>query len=553
MKLFPLSCSPFTRPGRLFLLTGFTLAILAGCAGEKPAVKPETKPEAAPASTAASETPRVPPTLITSGGSLHTPPAAPREFRAAWVASVGNIDWPSHRGLPAAKQQAELLAILDTAAALHLNAIVLQVRPGADALYPSELEPWSEYLSGEQGKPPSPYYDPLQMWVEEAHKRGLELHAWFNPYRARSSQSSRSVMAASHVSKRLPGIVRQYGDMLWMDPGEDASAQQTLAVIADVVKRYDIDGVHIDDYFYPYPVSEKINGQSVEQDFPDDAAWQRYLQQGGKLSRADWRRDNVNRLVQQIGETVHKEKSWVKFGISPFGIGRPDRLPPGIIGFSQYDKLYADVETWLQNGWMDYLSPQLYWPIEQAPQAYKVLLDYWLAQDTKHRHLWPGLYTSRVSDADTAWPAQEIVNQIVATRQREEADGHLHFSMSTLMRNKRQVRELLLNSSYPAQALVPATPWLGCTPPAAPQLQRNGNSLQVQAAPGSRMLAIWKRYDLLWQFSVQPASQTAITLADDPVYGAVQEVQVSATDKLGNEGQRSALMLTEAAGSSDAN
>jgi uncharacterized lipoprotein YddW (UPF0748 family) len=519
------------------------LAMLAGCAGNtgptisQPGETQPGKPPAVVSSTAAS-TPAVP---AATGGSLHEPPPAPREVRAVWVASVGNIDWPSRKNLSSAQQQTEMLAILNTAAAMHLNAIVLQVRPSADALYASPLEPWSEYLTGEQGRPPKPYYDPLQMWVEEAHKRGLELHAWFNPYRARSQLSSKAPLASNHISRTHPEVVKQYGDMLWMDPGEPVSEQQTLAVICDVVKRYDIDGVQIDDYFYPYPAGEK----GAEQEFPDDESWQRYQKEGGTLTRADWRRQNVNRLIEQINSGVHKEKSWIKFGISPFGIGRPDRQPPGIVGFSQYDKLHADVELWLQNGWLDYLAPQLYWPLDQAPQAYKVLLDYWIKQNSKGRQIWPGLFTSKLNNGDAAWTAQEILNQIDATRERPEAGGHIHFSMATLMRNRQQIRSLLQEGPYASPALVPAMPWLGSQAPAAPTLDKAMGGINANTGADARLLAIWKRYDLLWRFSVQPASQSFISLADDPAYGVVQEVQVSAIGRTGTESARSVWSVAQ--------
>ncbi|HEU4374542.1 MAG TPA: family 10 glycosylhydrolase, partial [Telluria sp.] len=309
------------------------------------------------------------------GGSAFAPPPSPHEFRAAWVSTVANIDWPSKPTLNAAQQKAEAIAILDRAKSLNLNAVVLQVRPSADAIYPSKLEPWSEYLTGAQGMAPSPLYDPLKFWVAEAHARGLQLHAWFNPYRARQA-GARSPLASSHIARTNPAAVKSYGKYLWMDPGEEAAAKQTLDVVLDVVRRYDIDGVHIDDYFYPYP-TEALDGNGAakgEQDFPDQPSWQRYLLSGGRLERAAWRRQNVNRLIEALYTGIHREKSWVLFGISPFGLGKPDRRPAGIVGFSQYDKLYADAETWLENGWLDYLSPQLYWPIAPAQQAYPVLL-----------------------------------------------------------------------------------------------------------------------------------------------------------------------------------
>lgn len=464
-------------------------------------------------------------------------PPLPREFRAAWVSTVANIDWPSRRDLSTEKQKNEIIAILDNAVQLKLNAIVLQVRPAADAIYPSAIEPWSEFLTGEQGRPPSPYYDPLQFWIDQAHARGLELHAWFNPFRARTAQSKTTV-AANHVSKLAPQVVKTYGDLQWMDPGEPIAMQQTLNVISDVVRRYDVDGIHMDDYFYPYPIKA---GNGSEVDFPDDPAWIAYLQSGGKLARFDWRRDNVNRLVEAINQRVHLEKPWMKFGISPFGIGRPDRLPPGIAGFSQYDKLYADVELWLSKGWMDYLAPQLYWPINQGPQAFKVLHDYWLAQNTTGKHIWPGLYTSRIDNSDKSWPADEILNQVDAMRDRG-GNGHLHFSMAALSQNRKGIRQRLATEKYTSQALIPASPWLDISLPASPVLEATADkkSVRVQLAGtvNTRLLAIWKRTDQQWLFSVVPAQNMSIDLADDGQYGAIRQVTVSAISRTGQESAR---------------
>ena len=507
---------------------------------------------------------------------VNMPPPAPREFRAAWVSTVANIDWPSRNNLSTEKQQAEAVAILERAKSLNLNAIVLQVRPSADAIYPSELEPWSEFLTGAQGRPPKTPYDPLQFWIEQAHARGLELHAWFNPYRARQA-TAKSPLAANHIANTNPQVVKPYGRDLWMDPGEALASQRTLDVVLDVVRRYDIDGVHIDDYFYPYPIDagnaaapeggalDAGIGQKPELEFPDQPSWQRYLLNGGTLDRAAWRRQNVNSLIEALYIGIHKEKSWVRFGISPFGIGRPDRRPPGIVGFSQYDKLYADAELWLANGWLDYLAPQLYWPVAQAPQAFDVLLDYWLAQNTRARHVWPGLYTSRIDNSAKAFPPEEIVKQIGVTRSRSGVQGHLHFSIAALMENRKGINDQLRAQTYQAAALVPATPWLGAELPAAPSVssRRESGGLALKLAAGSgnggagastgagpslrggrpvTHYAIWSRYGSEWRFTVTPASRPQVMLADDAAGGAAQAVVVSAVDRLGNESERISVL-----------
>jgi uncharacterized lipoprotein YddW (UPF0748 family) len=492
------------------------------------------------------------PPAVTGPTGGDVPPPAPREFRAAWVSTVANIDWPSKPNLNAAKQQAEAIAILDRAKALNLNAIVLQVRPAADAIYPSKIEPWSEYLTGLQGAAPQPYYDPLEFWVTQAHARGLELHAWFNPYRARNN-GARSPFAPNHIARTNPAAVKSYGKFLWMDPGEDAAVKQTLDVVLDVVRRYDIDGVHIDDYFYPYPIETPtasgaegaaLEGRSgkTELDFPDQPSWQRYVAGGGRLDRASWRRQNVNRLIEALYEGIHREKSWVRFGISPFGLGRPDRRPPGINGFSQYDKLYADAELWLQNGWIDYFTPQLYWGIRQPGQAYGVLLDYWIAQNTRNRHVWPGLFTSRIGAPTRDYPPQEIVEQIGVTRTRPGASGHVHFSMVALMQNRKGIGDQLRANAYVGPALVPATPWLGNDTPGTPAVTgaRKGNGVVLKLAAGraNALYAVWSRYGGQWRFAVVPASRVDWTVPDDVKLGQPDLVVVSAVDRLGNESAR---------------
>nr|WP_315397321.1 family 10 glycosylhydrolase [uncultured Duganella sp.] len=486
----------------------------------------------------------------------NTPPPAPREFRAAWVSTVANIDWPSRSNLSSEKQQAEAVAILERCKALNLNAVVLQVRPSADAIYPSELEPWSEFLTGQQGRAPKGGYDPLQFWIEQAHARGMELHAWFNPYRARHA-TAKSPLARNHIANTNPEAVKTYGRYLWMDPGESAASQRTLDVILDVVRRYDIDGVHIDDYFYPYPIDTPnaagpegvaLDGGGgagrQELEFPDQPSWQRYLLGGGTLDRPHWRRQNVNSLIEALYLGIHKEKSWVRFGISPFGIGRPDRRPPGIVGFSQYDKLYADAELWLNNGWLDYLAPQLYWPVAQAPQAFDVLLDYWMAQNTRARHVWPGLYTSRIDNSARSFLPEEIVKQIGVARSRAGVKGHLHFSIAALMENRKGITDQLKTRAYQTAALTPATPWLGAEAPAAPtaQARRETTGVGVRLAAGAGKpashYAIWSRYGAEWRFAVAPASRPVLLLADDAAGAAAELVVVSAVDRLGNESAR---------------
>ncbi|HVR44010.1 MAG TPA: family 10 glycosylhydrolase, partial [Thermoanaerobaculia bacterium] len=288
--------------------------------------------------------------LLTACASLTPLPDAPpeiaREFRGVWVATVKNIDWPSRPGLPAEQQQRELFAILDRAKELNFNAVIFQVRPAGDAMYRSEIEPWSEFLTGEMGRDPG--WDPLAFAVEQAHARGLELHAWLNPYRARH-QEPRAPASPTHLSVTHPHLVREYGSYLWMDPGEPEVRERTMAVVLDLVRRYDLDGIHFDDYFYPYPENDAA-GAPIE--FPDEPSWTRYLAGGGTLARDDWRRENVDRLVRDLSIAIRRDAPRVKFGISPFGNWRP-RHPEGIEGFDAYGRIYADSRRWLAEGWVD--------------------------------------------------------------------------------------------------------------------------------------------------------------------------------------------------------
>lgn len=408
-----------------------------------------------------------------SSGDLPAPPEPNREFRGVWVATVANIDWPSEPGLSTAEAKRELIAILDQTAELNLNAVVFQVRPAGDAMYRSELEPWSAWLTGEIGKAPSPRWDPLAFAVKEAHARGLELHAWFNPYRA-SHPSHTGEPVAPALSVRRPELVKAYGPYLWMDPAEPEVQQHSLEVILDVVRRYDIDGVHMDDYFYPYP--RRDNGEAVP--FPDDRSWSRYRDAGGRLSRDDWRRKAVNDFVHELYAAVKAEKPHVKVGISPFGIYRPGR-PAFIRGFDQYEQLYADPLLWFQQGWLDYLTPQLYWPIAKPDQSFTALLQWWVDHNPAGRHVWPGIASYRHYESPDRYPIEEFVHQVRWSRYLTEvSNGHIHFSMQWLMPGdeRKALTDRLREAVYAEPALVPATPWsaeaVDAEPPAAPTLRR---------------------------------------------------------------------------------
>jgi uncharacterized lipoprotein YddW (UPF0748 family) len=469
--------------------------------------------------------------------SASLPPLPFREFRGAWIASVSNIDWPSRPGLSAAQQKAELVALLDKASQLRLNAVILQVRPACDALYASRLEPWSEYLAGRMGQPPEPFYDPLAFAVEQAHQRGLELHAWFNPFRAKHS-SAKSPAASNHVTRTHPNWIRSCGKMLWLDPGEKAAQEYVMSVILDVVRRYDIDGVHLDDYFYPYK-EKGSNGKLI--DFPDDATWNPYKTAGGKLSRNDWRRQNVNDFVHQLYQRIKSEKRWVKFGLSPFGIWRPGHPPP-IKGMDAYEDIYADSRKWLASGWCDYFAPQLYWPIHPPEHSYSTLLRWWAAQNERKRHVWPGSKSAAVGHG---WRKEEILEQIRQARKEPGVTGHLHWHINTLMTNAGGLSGALAKELYAQPALIPASPWLDDKPPTEATIlfDRNANRGELKASwsvAGAEPAWLWVlqfKSNGAWATEVLPGRQASRiwTRIDSRVLPEV--VAVAAVDRTGNMAQ----------------
>lgn len=457
-------------------------------------------------------------------------PAVAREARAVWVATVNNMDWPSRPGLSAEAQQRELLAILDRAAALKMNVIVFQVRPEADALYRSDLEPWSRFLTGVQGK--SPGWDPLAFAVTEAHKRGLELHAWFNPYRVAFSKDR--PRSRGHISRRRPDLVLEYAQFLWMDPALPEVRRLMIRVITDVVRRYDVDGVHIDDYFYPYP--ETSNGRTIP--FPDSRTYRAYRRGGGQLSLGDWRRRNVDVLVRDFYEAVKKEKHWVKVGISPFGVWRPGYPPTTTAGLDQYHELFADVRKWLHEGWLDYLAPQLYWPTRPADQSFPVLLEWWVRESQKGRHIWPGLALYKLPlRGPRRMRALEIAEQVQLTRATPRAEGHIHFNAKILMDNVDGIADYLANL-YAAPVIQPAFPWLDSVPPPRPvtRLSTQEGSPMLHLTPADReAAALWvlrSRVNGQWRTAILPGVSRAHILGDDHI--SADLLAVSAVDRAGN-------------------
>jgi uncharacterized lipoprotein YddW (UPF0748 family) len=390
-------------------------------------------------------------------GQTPSQPKVMREFRAAWIATVANINWPSKPGLSTAAQKEEAINLLNLLQRLNFNAAILQIRPQADALYKSDLEPWSYFLTGTQGKAPDPYYDPLEFWVEAAHDRGLELHVWLNPYRAHhlsgGEESEKSIVKA-----HPDWVVKLKDGQYWMDPSKKEVQDQSVAVVKDIVKRYDIDGIHFDDYFYPYA---SYNGGA---DFPDEQSWNAYQKTGGKLTRGDWRRQSVNVFIERLYKEIHAQKKWVKFGVSPFGIWRPG-YPESIEGMDQYDLLYADAKLWLNKGWIDYFSPQLYWNVNAQKLSFPVLLGWWQSENTKGRHLWPGMNIGHGGDDKNV---DEVINQIMITRGiTPNSKGALHWSIAGLIKHEK-IRQGLLDGPYQKQAITPVSDWLDKVSPKNP-------------------------------------------------------------------------------------
>ncbi len=441
----------------------------------------------------------------------------PREFRAVWVSTVYNLDWPSRAGLSAAQQKQELLTILNKAVQLKLNAIILQIRPNGDALYKSSIEPWSAWLSGPGV---NPGYDPLAFAIAEAHKRGLELHAWFNPFRA--TISGRPV-GRNHIAKRQPSLLKKAGSTTILNPSSTTARQHVLNVILDVVRRYDIDGVHLDDYFYPYPPHNNIaDGKSPSQ-----------------------RRAAIDSFVRSLYSGVKQIKPWVRVGISPFGIWQPG-YPSGVqAGVNAYEHLACDARKWLANGWVDYLAPQLYWRID-SDQSFPALMRWWSAINPG-RPVWPGIATARInSKEDPGRPASEIDAQIDYSRRlARQSAGQLFWSWRSIGSNAGGIQNYLARR-YTSYALPPAMPWCGRTCPARPTAQAadNGHTIRLSWTPtanDARKWVIQAGNGRAWRtICILPGSQCKVTLPATLFNGATR-IAVRPISACGNSGQPAVL------------
>jgi uncharacterized lipoprotein YddW (UPF0748 family) len=377
------------------------------------------------------------------------------EFRGVWVATVDNIDWPSKGNYFSDSQKVEFIRLLDMHQRNGMNAMIVQVRPATDAFYPSQYEPWSEFLTGKQGQPPIPYYDPLEFMIAETHKRGMEFHAWMNPYRAVFNITTSSI-AANHITKIYPGWFLTYGEKKYFDPGNKEVQQYVNNVVKDVVSRYAVDAIHFDDYFYPYRIAGK--------EFPDNAKYQQY---GNGMNKDDWRRSNVDSIILMLSTAIKKENPKCQFGISPFGVWRNEDKDP-VNGSktkgaqTNYDDLYADILLWLKNGWIDYVAPQLYWEFGHKVAPYEVLLDWW-SKHTYGRNCYIGLGIYR-ANSNSAWKdITQLPRQIEALRNTPNIQGMIFFSSKSFTNNPNGWSDSLRLEYFKEPAKTPEMNWINST------------------------------------------------------------------------------------------
>ena len=431
--------------------------------------------------------------LLAQNARAQRAPTAPvTEMRGAWIATSFNIDWPSQPGLPIERQKMEFDSLLDVLKAMNMNAVFVQVRPSGDAMYRSPNVPWSKFLTGQQGvPPPDSTYDPMEYMIKAAHDRRMEFHAWLNPYRATLDLDT-AALSPLHPLRSLPPNRKaqwffRYGRRYYFNPANPSVQQYLVNVVKDIVLRYDVDGIHFDDYFYPY----KEAGETLN-DYNEFASDPR-----GFATIEDWRRDNVSRLVSQVSANIRKIKPYVRFGIGPFGVWRNRDRDPVMgsdtrAGVTCYDDLYADVLLWLKNGWIDYVAPQLYWSIGFVPADYEKLVDWW-SKNTYGKQLYIGHAAYKINNApnDINWTRpDEIKRQITLNRSNPNVNGSIFFSTRPLIRNPLGVQDSLINDLFKTQALVPPVVALSKIPPATPQICR------IEGSPSSVRLA-WNICDVI--------------------------------------------------------
>ncbi len=438
---------------RLFYLFLISILLVAACKSKKPVATTPTRPST-PTSTIPPKTsetlPAKPLPAVALKPLAYRMPDIPREFRGVWIATVANIDWPVSPDSPWEVQKREYIKLLDYYKNLNFNAVIVQIRTAGDAFYPSNYAPWSKYLTGKQGKAPATQENPLTWMIKEAHDRGLEFHAWLNPYRATMNLET-SDLSPEHDFFKHRNWMLKYGTKWYYDPGLPEVKNHLLAIIQEVVTNYDIDAIHFDDYFYPY--------KEPKLEFPDKASYDKYKKPG--QSRDDWRRQNVNDLILALSQTIKAQKPWVQFGISPFGVWRNQskdpKGSPTQAGQTNYDDLYADVLLWMKNKWIDYLIPQLYWSMEHRLASHRKLADWWSNNSYGVPvYIGNGPYKIR-EDSDEAWknPA-ELNTQVNYARTLPQIQGNAFFSAKSIYIKNQDIAQHLKNEVYDRPTLPPS-------------------------------------------------------------------------------------------------
>ncbi len=479
--------------------------------------------------------------LILSGTSLHAQYDGKHEWRAVWIATVNNIDWPSAPGLSSEQQKRELIEYLELFKKLNINAVVLQIRPTADAFYKSELEPWSIYLTGNQSKAPVPFYDPLEFAINEAHKRGIELHAWLNPYRVSQDTTNLKDMASGHIARKHPEMFVKHTKKYYFDPAFPETREFLCRVIKDIVTRYDVDGIHFDDYFYP------------NNDFKDDYSFSIHNRGYKPEDKMAWRRENVDMVVKMLRDTIKSVKPWVKFGISPYAIWRNNDLDPRgsatkSYSYTNYDHLHADILKWMEMGWVDYILPQFYFNIGYPAVDFDVITKWW--EDYSYGiPLYAGLATYKLdkNSKSEAWrSADEIGKQIDRIRSKAGYFGACYFNAKDFKDNKLGINELIANK-YSHPAIPPALKGFSTTPPAAPihtKIHAQGDKIQLKWEPSNKKDLPEACYYVIYCFPqgtepdfgrgdaiVEITGERSFELKAKPGY----DYYVSALDRLHNE------------------
>jgi uncharacterized lipoprotein YddW (UPF0748 family) len=407
-----------------------------------------------------------------------------REMRAVWIATVANIDWPSKSCLSVDMQKGEMLELFDLAKAYHLNTVIFQVRPSADAFFPSKMEPWSQWLTGKQGQAPDPYYDPLEFAIEEGRKRGLEIHLWLNPYRAVVDTAKASISDDNLIHQHPEWFVT-YGKARYFNPGLPETRNHVATVVADLLKRYDVDALHFDDYFYPY----RIAGEK----FPDQKTFEKYPRGFAPDEKDNWRRDNVDLIIEELHDTIESINPKVAFGISPFGVWRNQSADPRgsatRAGQTNYDDLYANILKWQEQGWIDYVTPQIYWHIGKEVADYAILADWWSRNAFGCRlYIGQAFYRIDRNSKVREWrSSRQILKQIELNRTYPNIDGSMFFSAKSLRSNPRHLKEKLLKKSFRYEAVPPVNPGVEQETSGVPKdasIELKGDSIHMSWKPG---------------------------------------------------------------------